>query len=152
LDNKQLMNRLKPFQPKGLSAEKLALIWPLIKDRIEHLSQIKDLTEYFVKLPKVDQPAILKESKLDASATADYLSKVIKVIDKVSSWTVKAIEKDLHDLQVSTGLKPRPAFMTIRLAATGRSATPPLFDTLYVLGKDQVIKHLTHAQKTLQKK
>ena len=149
LDDKELINRLKPFQSQDLSNQKLAQIWPLIKERIEYFSQLKDLTEYFVKKPQLDKKAILKESKLDGKNTAEYLSKVIKVIEKISNWTVKSIEKDLHAFQLKSGLKPRPAFMTIRLAVTGRSATPPLFDTLKIIGQSEVINRLKNAQKVL---
>ncbi len=60
-----------------------------------------------------------------------------------------SLEAELHDLQSKLNLKPRPAFMTIRLAVTGRPATPPLFDVLHILGQAEVIKRLTYAQKTL---
>jgi len=149
LSDKAVLSRLKPFQPKDLSDKKLAQIWPLIKERIEYFSQLKDLTEYFVKKPQLDKKAILKESKLDEKNTAEYLSKVIKVIEKISDWTVKSIEKDLHAFQLKSGLKPRPAFMTIRLVVTGRSATPPLFDTLKIIGQPEVINRLKNAQKVL---
>ncbi len=72
-----------------------------------------------------------------------------EVIENIKSWTDKHLEKDLHELQASLDLKPRPAFMTIRLAVTGSPATPPLFDVLYILGKNTVLERLSHAQKIL---
>ena len=66
-------------------------------------------------------------------------------MDSSSDWSTAILEEKLHDLQTKLGLKPRPAFMTIRLAVTGRSATPPLFDVLYILGKGEVLKRLAYA-------
>jgi len=149
LPDKTILKRLADFKPKNLSSAQLKLIWPLIKQRIEYLSQLKDLTEYFVKSPKIDKKLILKESKLTPQKTADYLKQVSAVIKKTSPWSVKALETDLHQLQEKSGLKPRPAFMTIRLAITGRPATPPLFDTLKIIGQSEVIKRLTYAQTSL---
>lgn len=151
LPDKTMLKRLQPFKPKDLSSDKLKDIWPLIKDRLEHLSQLKDLTDYFIKSPQPDPKLILKESKLNSSATAQYLGQAAAVIKQVSPWSVKNIEADLHQLQQKSNLKPRPAFMTIRLAVTGRSATPPLFDTLKIIGQKQVVSRLTYVQKSLSK-
>ncbi len=150
LPDKVLLQRLAPFRPKNLSVEKLKAVWPLIKDRLESLSQLKDLTEYFITDPTIDPKLILKESGQDRQATAAYLTQVQAKLKSVSPWTGHQLETVLHQLQRELGLKPRPAFMTIRLAVTGRPATPPLFDTLEILGQKLVLSRLTYAQKILK--
>lgn len=150
LPDKVLLQRLEPFRPTNLSVEKLKAVWPLIKDRLESLSQLKDLTEYFITDPTIDPKLILKESKQDRQATAAYLTQVHAKLKSVSPWTDHQLETALHQLQQELGLKPRPAFMTIRLAVTGRPATPPLFATLEILGKKLVLSRLTYAQKILK--
>ena len=122
----------------------------MIKDRLESLSQLKDLTEYFITDPTIDPKLILKESGQDRQATAAYLTQVQAKLKSVSPWTGHQLETVLHQLQRELGLKPRPAFMTIRLAVTGRPATPPLFDTLEILGQKLVLSRLTYAQKILK--
>ena len=86
---------------------------------------------------------------MSAAGTKKYLQQVSQVMDSLADWSIASLEEKLHDLQISLGQKPRPAFMTIRLAVTGRPATPPLFDVLSILGKNEVIKRLTYVQKTL---
>lgn len=88
---------------------------------------------------------------MSALETAEYLAKVSEAIKDIADWSVAELEKSLHVLQEKLQLKPRPAFMTIRLAVTGRSATPPLFDTLMVLGQAEVVKRLTYVQKILKR-
>ncbi len=149
LSNEEMFKRLKDFQPQGLSDQKLKTIWPLIKERIEKLSELEYLTQYFVSDPQIDIKAIFKESKADSKATAKFLSQVESTLVKLNAWTVGKIESTLKELQSTCGFKPRPAFMTIRLAVTGRSATPPLFDVLCILGQKEVIKRLKHAQKII---
>jgi len=145
-----LIKDLQAFRPKNLSQEKLTQILPLIKERLETLSQLKDLTSYFISEPKIDPQLLLKEAKVDKPATADYIIQVSKALEAVDNWSVKTLETSLRNFQKQSSWKPRPAFMTIRIAITGRTTTPPLFDTMQILGKDKVLFRLSHAQKILK--
>ncbi|MEA3355017.1 MAG: glutamate--tRNA ligase [Patescibacteria group bacterium] len=149
LPQKQIFNYLKLYKPQALSDDLLKKIWPLINQRMEKLSELESLTEYFISQPKLNLKTILKESKMDKTQTKEYLNQVEEVIKKITNWQVNTINKALHALQQKQKLKPRPAFMTLRLAITGRAFTPPLFDVLEVLGKQTVIKRLQYAQKNL---
>lgn len=149
LNDKELMPRLKKYLPEKLDEAKFKLIWPHIKERLAKLTDLPGQLEYLVSQPELNTKEILKESKMSANETALYLIKVAEAIEKSKTWTVEQLEKDLHELQASLNLKPRPAFMTIRLAVTGSPATPPLFDVLFILGKNTVLTRLAHAQKTL---
>lgn len=146
----KLIQLIKPFLKIPVSPAKLAQIIPLVQDRLVKLGDINDLIEYFVQAPKSISPALLQESKMSPEATADYLNKVSEVLKKLSAWTAGDLETSLHQLQQKLNLKPRPAFMTIRVAVTGRSATPPLFDTLAIIGQAEVINRLNYVQKTLK--
>jgi len=141
---KSLLQLIKPFLKFKLPEEKLIKIIPLIQERLIKLADINDLIEYFVILPKVDPKALLAESKLSPAETIKYLQAVIQVLE-----VTKDLETDLHQLQQQLNLSPRQAFMTLRLAVAGRPATPPLFDVLSILGKNEVLKRLTYVQKTL---
>lgn len=147
--DKRLLQLIKPFVKTKLSDQTLTAIIPLVKQRLVKLTDINHLTEYFVKKPKLDKKAILKESKVNAKTTQELIKKIEKSLEKSDQWTVNSLEKILQEFQLKSGFKPRPFFMTIRLAVTGRPATPPLFDVLEILGKKEVLTRLQHAQKTL---
>ena len=147
----KLIQLIKPFLKIKISDTLINQIMPLIAERLVKLSEVNELTEYFVTQPKIDASAVLKESGMPAQETAKYLSQVSETVSQIATWSVVNLETKLHKLQLKLKLKPRPAFMTIRLAVTGRPATPPLFDVLYILGKAEVIKRLTYAQKTLSR-
>ena len=147
----KLIQLIKPFLKIKISDTLINQIMPLIAERLVKLSEVNELTEYFVTQPKIDASAVLKESGMPAQETAKYLSQVSETVSQMAAWSVVNLETKLHELQLKLKLKPRPAFMTIRLAVTGRPATPPLFDVLYILGKAEVIKRLTYAQKTLSR-
>ncbi len=146
---KALLQLIKPFLKFKLPEEKLIKIIPLIQERLVKLDEVNDLVEYFIIQPKTNTKTLLLESKMSVAGTKKYLQQVSRVLDSLSDWSIASLEEKLHDLQESLSLKPRPAFMTIRLAVTGRPATPPLFDVLYILGKNEVLKRLTYVQKTL---
>ena len=145
----KLLQLIKPFLKFKLPEKKLIKIIPLIQERLVKLGDVNDLIEYFALRPKPDTKALLRESKMSVIETKKYLQQVSQAVDSSSDWSTAILEEKLHDLQTKLGLKPRPAFMTIRLAVTGRSATPPLFDVLNILGKNEVVKRLTYVQKTL---
>ena len=145
----KLIQLIKPFLKIKISNTLINQILPLIQERLVKLSEVNELMEYFVVQPKINLVPLLKESGLSAKDTNEYLGKVAEVIRQVTDWSVVNIETKLHELQQQLGLKPRPAFMTIRLAVTGRPATPPLFDVLYILGKDEVIRRLAYASNCL---
>lgn len=145
----KLIQLIKPFLKSKISSTLINQIVPLIKERLVKLSEVSDLIEYFVTQPKIDPAAVLKESGMSIKDTGEYLGKVSGVVSRITEWSVANIEAKLHELQQQLNLRPRPAFMTIRLAVTGRPATPPLFDVLAILGKDEVVKRLDYAQKML---
>ena len=142
LPDSELVQRLQPFLPPGLTSTKLNEVLPLIKDRLVKLSDIGPMTQYLITDPLVPTELILKQSRLDPAATAAYLQKVVTTINHLASWDLSNLEAALRQLQVNQGLKPRPAFMTIRVAVTSLTATPPLFDLMLLLGKVTVLKRL----------
>ena len=64
----------------------------------------------------------------------------------VGSWTAAAIEEALRTALVEKmGLKPRTAFGPVRVAVTGRRISPPLFESIALLGRERVLGRLARA-------
>jgi len=151
LSHEKLLAYAKPFKPKSLSDEKLKQILPLIKQRIEYLSQIKDLTEYFVKHIKPDIKLIKQQSKRPAVEIKKAINQIYSAYSAISdsNWKEDKLDQVGHQLLEKTNWKPRQLFMTIRVAVTGKTATPPLAGTMEVLGKSLVLKRLKQAQENI---
>lgn len=149
LDHKTLLTRIQSFVPKDWSQEKLKAITPLIQERLTTLKDAPDRAEIFFKLPDYNSDLLLKQSQTDTKATRQFLTQTKTALESTSSWTKSNIEKSLRRLQKDTSWGPRPAFMTIRVATTGRTATPPLFATLAVIGQKEVINRLNQALQKL---
>jgi len=143
LELNELKDRLGSFLPSDFPAEKLDLILPLIQERLETLAQVEELTEFFYRDIELDVGKLLK--KADSEVVADELNKTQESLDSLKDWSIESIEKTIRDLQENSGWKRGQYFMMLRLAMTGRKVSPPLFETIHVLGKETARDRLAKA-------
>jgi len=116
----------------------------LVQKRMRTLSEFNELTEYFYKEQKIDGELLVKYSG-SKEKSLEILKKYLDLYEGVSEndWDAEHLDKISHEVLEKEGYTPKEAFMTIRVAVTGRNFSPPLFDTLSVLGKTNVVKRLT---------
>jgi len=141
LSSAELKKRLDKFLPKDFPREKLDTILPLVTERLITLADIGELTDFFYKDVIVDRPAILK--KADESLVSKQLKETIKILTSLNNWNVETIEKLIRGLQVEQDYHKGQFFMMLRLAVTGKKATPPLFETIAALGQSLTIQRLS---------
>ncbi len=127
-------------------------IVPLIRERMEVFQDFWKYADYFYSDALSLDGAALVPKKRTAVETRRMLGEVLSALENASreGWTAGVIEQALRGYCASSGWKVREVFMTVRLAATGKAATPPLFDTLDVLGKERVRQRLISAQNLLK--
>jgi glutamyl-tRNA synthetase len=157
---KELADRMLPFLERDLPPDSLPVdraylerIVPLIQERVKLLSQSGEWTSYFFnELPEYD-PADLVQKGMDAPGTVDALRAGLRtVLDDVTSaptFDHQALEESLRAACAGLGLSPRQFFGVLRVAITGRTASPPLFETMEVMGRDRVLRRLEWAIKRL---
>lgn len=154
----ELTERLLPFlQRDGLlsampSAEDRARIEqlvPLIQERLVVLSEAPELLRFFFVAPTSYDPALLVPKKLDAAGAQQALAATIDALRALESWTIAALETRLRALAEELGLKVGDLFMVLRVGATGSKVSPPLFETLHALGRDETLARLERAASTL---
>jgi glutamyl-tRNA synthetase len=155
-----LVDRLRPFVEAELAAgriewmpsdDELRSLLPVIQERLPTLGVIGDLVG-FLWVEELDlDPEILVPKRWDPATTRDGLAAARATIAEVGEVTFEAdeLEPPLRALAESRGWKAGDLFMAIRVAVTGRTATPPLFDTLVALGRDRVLARLDRAQEAL---
>jgi glutamyl-tRNA synthetase len=92
----------------------------------------------------IDEKAAAKELGPDAGGLLDTS---MAALDGVGDWSAENIETALKTTLIDAmGLKPRKAFGPIRVAATGSSVSPPLFESLELLGRDRSLSRLQQAR------
>ncbi|MEJ7839641.1 MAG: glutamate--tRNA ligase family protein, partial [Thermomicrobiales bacterium] len=118
----------------------------LLKDRIRLLTETPDLMSYFLNgpLPEYDA-ALLVPKKTEPADAKRMLEAVAQVLPTLDLTDHDGTEARMRDLATELGVKPGQLFMPIRVAATGRTQSPGLFDTLRVIGKDRVIERVDQA-------
>lgn len=145
----QLAGLIEKEVKANMPGELLTKILPLVKDRLRKLSEFPDLVSYFITPPTPDVTLIKSQSKKDSKEIKTVLDHIISTYEKLDNWTVQKLENAGQELLSKTGWSPRELFMTIRVAVTGRTATPPLADVMVVLGKGKVIERLQRVKVTL---
>jgi glutamyl-tRNA synthetase len=142
MDDVELTKRLASFIPADCPAEIVPQILPLIKERLVTLKDFEELTTFFYRDIDVDKALLTKKSSADevnVQLAATKLS--LEGLDE-EVWTHENIEYKIRSLSEANGWKPGQYFMMLRLAVTGKTATPPLFETMEVIGRDAILKRL----------
>jgi glutamyl-tRNA synthetase len=143
-----LTNRIIPFLKRDNviagSAEEIAVVKsavPIIQERIATLAEASALLKFlFVKNFEVDAE---EAPKLKETQAQDVIKKTLEVLEPLTDWNHEAIEAALRAaLLEGLGLKPRIAFGTVRVAVTGSHISPPLFESMELLGKERSIARL----------
>jgi glutamyl-tRNA synthetase len=118
----------------------------LLKDRLETLAEGPDLLSYFLvdELPPYETE-LLVPKKVDPAAVRPALLAVEQALDEVDLDDEAATEARFRALADELGLKAGQLFMPIRVAVTGRTQSPGLFETLRVIGSDRVRRRIRHA-------
>ena len=114
---------------------------PIIQERLIKLSEIPGMLAFlFTEKVDLDPDSVAKYLDGDAKG---IISKAIEVLTPLSTWSHEAIDGALRAALIEQmGLKPRLAFSAIRVAITGSHISPPLFESMEILGRERVLARL----------
>jgi glutamyl-tRNA synthetase len=119
------------------SQQKLAAVAPLLTERLKRLTEAPPMVRFLFEDVAPEGKAL---SVLESQG--EYLSAAADALERLEKWTASAIEEALRTLAEDRGLKPRQAFQPIRAAVTGTLVSPPLFESLEILGRDATLQRL----------
>ena len=165
IDATDLAKRLVPFlKSEGLlpevpNDEQLALLAaavPLVQERMETLRQGAVMLGFlFARDAGIDTPVssgslnfAIEESERGSfnADTAPVLEAAAAALDALESWTTENIEGALRGALIDgLGLKPKFAFGPVRTATAGRRVSPPLFESLELLGRERSLARIRAA-------
>ncbi len=127
--------------------ERLGSIAPLVQERVKFIGEIGPSVRFFFEeVAEFDESAWAKTMK-DGSSEA--LLAAAESLAAVEEWTTPAIEAALRAMLDEQGLNARKGLQPIRVAVTGSNVSPPLFETLEVLGRDVTLARIDAARKLL---
>jgi glutamyl-tRNA synthetase len=156
LDPDDLIDRLRPFLAKEQAAgrigwhpsdDELCALLPVVQERLPTLGAIGDLVGFLWVDEVTLDPATLVPKRWDAATARNGLTAARDVIAALPEVSFEAdeLEPQLRALAEERGWKAGDLFMAIRVAVTGRTATPPLFDTIVALGRERTLARLDGA-------
>ncbi len=145
LTQDELEKQVKQFLPADFPQEKLSEILPLVSERLVTLADIEELTSFFYREIEIDNDLLLARGNREL--VAEQLAATSAALEKLTAWDLAGIEKTLRELQEQHDWHKGQYFMMIRIAVTGRKATPPLFETMTVLGQETTLQRLAQAAK-----
>jgi glutamyl-tRNA synthetase len=151
LSARELLDRLRV---QLLSEDHLLEVLPLVRERIETLEGFFEYASFFfVGEVPYDQATLAAMTPKGRSATETQKvlrSLLEEELDPIMDWRADTVEPAIRRFGEKCGWVPNELFMAVRVATTGRPASPPLFETLAVLGKETVRRRLRRAAELLR--
>ncbi|MGD8821636.1 MAG: glutamate--tRNA ligase [Anaerolineales bacterium] len=153
LEVDDLTRRLLPFfQEAGYPAtqEKLARITPIIQERIVTLKDAVEIAGFFFEETVEPQAETLIGKKMTAEQSAATARAAYKTIADTSSMDHDDLEMALRQTADDLGLKAGQLFGILRMAVTGQKVSPPLIESMAIIGKHEVLKRIEQAAESLE--
>jgi glutamyl-tRNA synthetase len=130
-----------------LNKDYLLKVLPLVRERIKKLDEVIPATEYFFS-GDLDYSAVLAEMVVPDVLPAKVGKGLLDFVERFEArdgFGKEMLEEVARQWCEALGWKTKHAFMLLRLAVTGRKASPPLFETMSVLGKEITRRRLRRA-------
>jgi len=133
---------------RPLDTDYIRQIMPLIQERAKTLAEVPQLSEFFF-VDKLEYDAGLLLGKLESGQVVKILQATMTKVEGLGNWDAASLEAVLRPMAEELNLKTGVFFGLLRVATTGRTAAPPLFQTMEVLGEERCLKRLKTALDTL---
>lgn len=152
LSSEDLANRIGPyFVEEGLNPdqETLLKIVPIIRERIVTLDDAVSFASFFFMEDVDPPPEILVGKKMTARESAVAAQQAYDVIAGLPDMQAETLEAPLRALADQLGLRAGQLFGILRTAVTGRTVSPPLLESMTIIGKEKVLERIAQAVEVL---
>jgi glutamyl-tRNA synthetase len=136
----------RPFlEKRGLwvESDRIRAAVPLIRERATTFVDAADRLDFLFRDPPVMDAAAA--SKFLVPMTSPLLHELTEVLSKAAPWLASVLEAAMHEWLTAKGLAMKDVAQAARVALTGRTASPGLFDVMVALGRDRVVRRLETA-------
>ena len=152
LTPERLANQMMPFLQQGLPKDSLPVdeeylrqIAPLLQQRMKNLKESADSTSYFFQADEQFDTGTLVQKGMDRDSTLSALKAALDDLSEADNFQHEKLEEMLTATGERLELSRRQFFGVLRVAATGRAVSPPLFEMMEVLGKDRTVSRVRNA-------
>jgi len=148
LSNDVLASRIKPFFEKEgclVDDEKLIQIVPIIRERLVTLDDAVFFAGFFFRNNIEPVLTDLVGKNLSVFESRDVLQRSFTILSSLDELTPALAEPPMRLMVEEMGLKPGQVFGILRAAVTGQSVSPPLFESMEIIGKEIVLERIRKA-------
>ena len=149
----RLERDLPPEAPRPVDRGLVERVTPLVRERVKLLSELAPLVDFFflpVVTPAPAEDFLTKRFRDDAASAQRMLAAASDAVGALDAWTAAALEERLRALAEELDEKAGDLFMLCRLAVTGRRVTPPLFETMEIVGAERCLERIRAAEEALR--
>jgi len=153
LDTDDLAERLVPFLHEAgykITAADLKPIVPLIQQRLKTLKEAVNWIDFFFQKDLEYDANLLVDKKMDAAGSQSALQQARQTLAALPSFDVEVIDTSLRTLAAEKGLKVGQLLGIIRVAVSGKTVAPPLFETLAILGQERILTRIDQGIEALE--
>ncbi len=147
-----LAGRIRPFLEKAgynVDEARLLKIAPIVQERLTTLGDVVDMAGFFFKEDIQLVPDRMVINGLNPEQSAEIARRSAKVLSSLPSFAPEVAEPPMRALVEELGLSAGQVFGQVREAITGQRVSPPLFETMEIIGKETVIARLEQAVEIL---
>jgi len=135
-----------PAQPSAEQLDTLRKVAPLVQERLIVLSEASGMVRFLFVAEQDFSPEEESAAKALGTDAEPVLRASLDALEALSDWSTAAIEEALKAALIDgLGLKPRKAFARVRVAVTGRTVSPPLYESMELLGRERSLHRVRSA-------
>ncbi len=139
-----------PWPPENFDLAVFEAVAPLVQERVRRLSEVPAVVDFlFLDQPEID-PVAWEKGVVKVKDAAALLEEAAAAYAGLAEWSAAAIRDATLAVGAAHGLKLGKAQAPIRVAVTGRTVGPPLFESLAVLGRERTLERVQAAIVRLQ--
>lgn len=154
LPTEDLATRIKRyFLAENLPVDDATLlkIVPLIRERLVTLDDCLSFGAFFFKEQVVPNPEELVAKGLDAKQSAEIARQSHQILSGLPDFTHETAEPPMRAYVEQSGLTANQVFGVLRVAITGQKVSPPLFESMEIIGREKCLARIRNAIEILEK-
>lgn len=154
LTTEDLAARIKPYLTgAGLEVpnDVLLKVTPLIRERLVTLDDSIAFASFFFLEDVAPNPEDLIAKGLDAQQSTEIARQSYEILSALPEFSHQAVEPPMREYVERSGYSAGQVFGIIRVAVTGQKVSPPLFESMEIIGREKVLQRLQNAVKMLEK-
>lgn len=154
LSTEELAVRIKPYlTAAGLEVpnDTLLKVTPLIRERLVTLDDSLAFAKFFFEEDVSPNPEELIAKGLDAKQSAEIARKTHEILSSLPEISHVVAEPPMREYVEKSGLNANQVFGIVRVAVTGQKVSPPLFESMEIIGREKVLERLSRAADLLER-